>query len=378
MSLLVCILSVFTFFQSGSEKFEALLADMRAAQHSIHAEYFIFANDSIGSEVLSVMVQKAAQGVEAQLLIDGYYDRKRGYNYASRLDSLRALGLDVRLYDPYRFPYFNHALRDHRKIVVIDDSIAYTGGFNVADYNIQGKPGIYGAYIDTHVRLVGEGVAQLQQVFAQHFNALAHSPSSTSRRVPEVPAASPEPGVGVQALVRSHASRAAQRQMRDSIAALINAAHDSLLITSPYFLPPLGIRKALKRALQRGVKVSVMFSNTGDTPLLDHANKHYALKLVRQGAQVWLYQDGFLHSKVLTADGEVALVGSANLDCRALRFNEEVAVLIRHPEAAAWLDSAYLQHQTASVQLTPATYRKMSARRRILGFIADNLLYWGL
>lgn len=382
-----------SFYTTGREKFASLLADMRQARHHIHAEYFIFANDSIGSLFIDVMRQKAREGVECRLVVDGYYDVKRGYDYSSRLGQLRAEGIDIRIYEPYVFPYAHRVLRDHRKIVVIDGRIGYTGGFNVADYNINGKPGVYGDYRDMHVRLEGSCVEGLQHLFSEHFEACAPSSSSLSSSsskgfdgavyYPYTAALTdgaarlntPEQ---VCILERGRQNRIKKAEMRRALVQVIDAATDSLYISSPYLLPTPAVRRALRRALKRGVQVDILFSEQGDTPLFDVGNVHFARTLQRRGAGVWLYADAFQHSKVITADGSYCLVGSVNMDYRATRWNEEVAALIFSPVASVWLDSAFVSNKAQSHQLNDEYYRNLPFAKRIKGAFADYFLSWCL
>lgn len=375
------------FYQSGAEKYEALLADMQQARHHIHVEYFIFANDSIGGRLMDVLRQKAREGVECRLLIDGYYDVKRGYDYTSRLKSIRAEGIDIRIYKPYVFPYVHRVLRDHRKIVVIDGHIGYTGGFNVADYNVQGKPGIYGSYIDTHVRLEGPCVEGLQFLFSEHFEQSGETGFDggpyypyTNRLIQQTGAAEDMEEAQAAALIleRGRSTRAKKSEMRRAIVDFIDNAQDSLHIQSPYLLPTPAIRRALRRALKRGVHVEVLFSEQGDTPMFNYGNVHYSKSLARRGAEVWLYQDGFQHSKVMMADGKTCMVGSVNMDYRATRWNEEVAAVIFDPEATAWLDSSFVQTQQFCRPLTAGNYRELPFSTRIKGAFANYFLSWCL
>ncbi|MBO7378927.1 MAG: phosphatidylserine/phosphatidylglycerophosphate/cardiolipin synthase family protein [Bacteroidales bacterium] len=367
-------------FQSGAEKFEALLADMQQAQHHIHCEYFIFADDSIAHRMLDVMKAKAGEGVEVRLVVDGYYDVKRGYNYAGRLDQLRREGIDIHIYKPYVFPYVHRVLRDHRKIVVVDGRIGYTGGFNVADYNIKGKD-MYGGYIDTHVRLEGPEVEDLQFLFAEHLEKSGGKPFAGDAYYPYTAVLSEgldDRQSSVRIVERGRSSRQKKAEMRREVIAFIDSAEVSLHIQSPYLMPTPGVRRALRRALSRGVKIEVLFSQVGDTPLFDTGNVFYSHQLQKRGARVWLYQGAFQHSKVLTADGRRSLVGSANLDYRALRWNEEVAAVIDDREATLWLDSAFAGSVRQSVGMTPQYYYNLPLKTRIKGAMTDFFLSWCL
>lgn len=366
-------------YQSGADKYESLLQDMQQAEHHIHCEYFIFANDSIANRLLSVMKQKAAQGVECRLVVDGYYDRKRGYRYDKRLQQLRKQGIEVYVYEPYKFPYVHRVLRDHRKIVVIDGKVGYTGGFNVADYNIKGKPGIYGRYVDTQVRLEGQAVESLQHLFAQHFEKAGGKGFDGDVYYPYTSQCyTGQSGRQVAVLERGRQCKEKKREMRRAVCKFIDKTQDSLHITSPYLLPIPSVRRAIHRAVKRGVHVEVLYSEKGDTPLLDAGNLHYAHHLQRQGVEIWLYQRAFQHSKIMMADGNRCIVGSVNMDSRAMRWNEEVAAVIFDSETTQWLDSTFVHNQRNAHKLSEVYYKNLPFSLRIKGFFANYFLTWCL
>lgn len=366
------------FYQNGNDKFEALIADMQQARHHIHVEYFIFANDDIADRLLQVMRRKVRQGVKVRLIIDGYYDVKRDYNYRYHLGMLQADGIDVHLYNPYVAPYINHNLRDHRKIVVIDGRVGYTGGFNVADYNIQGKPGVYGSYVDTHVRMEGAAVEQLQSAFADHFVHVGGDPFEGEAYYPFTMGEERAGGDIRASVVERSRHNGNRRTLRKSVVSMIDEAHHNLYIQSPYLLPTPGIRRALRRALRRGVDVNIMFSERGDTRMFDFANATYARKLQRRGAHVWLYEEGFLHSKVLTADGYSGMVGSMNLDYRAMRWNEEIAVRIFDTRFVRDLNVSFEKQKEHSKVFDEQYYKNLPIEYRISGHFIDYFLGWCL
>lgn len=368
-----------TFYQTGEEKYESLIRDMQAARHHIHCEYFIFANDQIANRILNVLRQKAQMGVECRLVIDGYYDRQRGYHYDRKLKQLREQGVQVYIYEPYEFPFIHRVLRDHRKIVVIDGRIGYTGGFNVADYNAKGKPDVYGGYIDTHVRLEGSAVEGLQFLFCQHFEQAGGAGFDGDKYYPYTSTLSLGEGqYPVAVLERGRQCKAKKREMRHAVVQFIDSAKDSLHIISPYLLPIPSVRWALRRAIKRGVHVEVLFSEKGDTPMFDAGNLSYARHIRRHGAEIWLYDGAFQHSKVMMADGKACMVGSVNLDSRAMRWNEEVAVIIQDENSTQWLDSSFIADQQESRRLTKDIYRNLPFAKRIKGFFANYFLSWCL
>lgn len=366
-------------YTNGTDKFNALFADIRQAKTSIDVEYFIFANDSIGRCTIAHLLDAARRGVKVRLVIDGYKDRERGYGYdGPRLDSLRQQGIDVQIFDPWRRPYLCHVLRDHRKIVVIDHEIGYIGGLNVADYYINGDPGVYGGWRDTHIRITGEAVEGLAGYFENAWNISVHGMDyerqlRSAATVPD----SLLRVADVRKVVyfeRSRVSKQKKAETRNAIIAAFNTAQDTLRIVSPYFLPTHTVRQALVRAIDRGVKVQILFSRDGDNALLTAGNMHFAKRLLRHGAEVFLYRGAFHHSKIMMVDGSHSMVGSANLNSRSLKWDYEASCFIFDPEVTARLNDIFIQDCTHSDRMTIDDYRQKPLGKRLLGWLANRIL----
>lgn len=389
-------------YADGRSKFEAMMADIEAAHHRIDIEYFIYANDSIGTAMTELLARKAREGVRVRLVVDGYKEVERDYGHTQAwCDSVReALPcFEARIFDPWRFPWVNHIARDHRKIVVVDDSIGYIGGLNVADYYIVGRPEVYGGWRDTHVRLTGPAVVGLRAYFEDGWARCGRSEreameaeigstpwsgqcvaaDDASLRRLFVREAQRMTGGDEQAEVvyfeRSRDSRAKKRETRRAIAAAFRSAHDSLHVVSPYFLPTRSVRRALIDAIDRGVQVDILFSKVGDEPLLSIGGYDLAKRWTRHGATVHLYRGAFHHSKIMMIDGHTAMVGSANLNSRSLRWDYEASAFIFSPEATAWLDSVFVADLARCDTFTLDAYRRETPRlRRIAGWLTNHLL----
>ena len=160
--------------KSGHEKFEDLFEHIRQAKHHIHLEYFNFRNDSIAKLTFELLGQKAREGVEVRALFDAFGNFSNNKPLKKKhLKAIRETGVQIEKFDPFRFPYINHAYhRDHRKIVIIDGKVGYTGGMNIADYYIEGLPEI-GEWRDMHVRIEGDAVNYLQDIFLDMWNKTA-------------------------------------------------------------------------------------------------------------------------------------------------------------------------------------------------------------
>ena len=309
---------------SGKEKFAAMFEDVKNAQHSIHLEYFNFRNDSISHALFRILGERAKAGVEVRVLFDAFGNMSNNRPLKKcHLDSLRKEGIKIHIFRPFKFPWFNHIMgRDHRKIVVIDGKIAYTGGMNVADYYLNGTEQV-GEWRDMHLRVEGETAAELQTIFMRAWNRQTGDTLQGKRYFP----ASDMQTTCKMGVVNREPKRS-PRVIRETFAEAIDAAQCQIQIVNPYFTLNKRINRALKRAIKRGVDVQIMISANSDIPLTPRAGEYAAHKLMQCGAHVYVYRGGFHHTKVMTVDSCMTFVGSANLDHRSLCCDYECNVLI--------------------------------------------------
>ncbi|MBQ8095547.1 MAG: cardiolipin synthase [Prevotella sp.] len=382
-----------TLLFSGQEKFDDMFRAIRQARHSVHLEYFNFRNDSIASLLFDILREKRREGVEVRALFDGFgNDSNNQPLKKTHVQALRNDSVSIYEFDPIRFPWVNHIWpRDHRKIVVIDGSVGYTGGMNVADYYIKGTEQV-GAWRDMHCRLEGSVVNQLQRIFARAWEKVTGEtitdsiyfraqdsvrisglkPDTTATRGHKlVGIVNREPGTVHTAdgqLLGKHDA------VRFFYVNAINDARDSIRIINPYFTLIPSVSRALKRALKRGVKVELMISAKSDIPLTPDCAFYNMHRMMKRGAHVWLYQPGFHHSKIMMVDGRFCTVGSTNLDARSLRFDyEENAVIIDRPTTLE-LDQMFDRDKRESVYLTPETWRQFRTPwQRFRGWFAHLL-----
>ena len=362
-----------TLLESGQEKFRDLFQAIRQARHHIHLEYFNFRNDSIANALFDLLAQKAAQGVEVRALFDAFGNWSNDRPLKQRhIDQARSRGIELVKFDPITFPYVNHALhRDHRKIVVIDGQTAYTGGMNVADYYIHGLPKI-GKWRDMHVRIEGDAVRYLQGIFltiwnketGQHIGGPAYFPP-----IPQLAEGRDEAHIAIV----DRAPRRTPRNISQAYTQAIDAARHNIRIVNPYFVPTKAIRRALKRALKRGVKVELMLPAVSDIPFTPEAAAYYAHKLMKRGAQVYYFGDGFHHSKIMMVDGTFCTVGTANLNSRSLRYDYETNAFIFHPQTTALLNRLFDADRAKSTLLTPALWKQRSGWKKFVGWFAHLL-----
>ena len=347
---------------SGQQKFDDMFCAIRQAKSSIHLEYFNFRNDSIASLLFELLREKRREGVEVRAMFDGFGNDSNNQPLKKyHLKALRDDSIEIVEYSPIRFPWVNHIFgRDHRKIVVIDGRIAYTGGMNVADYYIKGTEQV-GEWRDMHCRIEGDAVNDLQAIFLRIWNRVTHQHISGMKYFN---GGTPTTFHGLKSDTTSTAGHKkigiinrephiTPKIMRIFYVNAINQARDSIHIINPYFTLLPSITRALTRAIRRGVKVEIMLSAKSDIPLTPDCALYQGHKLMKRGAKVWLYQPGFHHSKIMMVDGRYCTVGSTNLDARSLKCDFEENAVIIDPETTRELDAMFLRDQKKSILMTP-------------------------
>ena len=369
---------------SGQEKFDDMFEAVRQARSSIHLEYFNFRNDSIASLLFGLLAEKAAQGVEVRALFDGFgNDSNNRPLKKEHLEKIRSEGIEIYEFDPIRFPWINHVFhRDHRKIVVIDGSLAYTGGMNVADYYITGTEEV-GEWRDMHCRIEGGEVNTLQDIFlkmwnkvtgqdvagekyyrgyndAEHFTGLKPDTCRTAGRKM----------VGII----NREPRTTNGIIRKFYTEAINGAKDSIKLVNPYLTLNRTLKRALRNAVKRGVKVEVMVSEKSDIPLTPDCVFYNVHKLMKHGVDVWIYKKGFHHTKVIMVDGRFCTVGSANLNSRSLNFDYEENAVIIDPCTTKELSGLFDKDKADSFKLTEEVWNKWRTPwKKFVGWFAHLL-----
>ena len=338
---------------SGKDKFDLLFEDIRQAKSSVHLEYFNFRNDSIASLLFDILREKRKQGVEVRALFDGFGNDSNNQPLKKyHIKSLRADSIDIHEYDPVRFPWVNHIWpRDHRKIVVIDGRIAYTGGMNVADYYIVGTKQV-GEWRDMHCRIEGPVVNELQEIFARIWQKVTKEQLNDSKYYQGQDKGNKMVGIA------NREPNKTNKIMRQFYISALDDAQDSIQIINPYFTLTPSVKKAIHRAIKRGVKVDILVSAKSDIPLTPDAVFYNVHKLMKKGANIWLYQPGFHHSKIMMVDGRFCTVGSTNLDARSLRYDYEVNALIINKQVTQELQDMFIRDTKKSVLLTPDEWNK--------------------
>lgn len=367
---------------SGKEKFKDMFAAISKARHSVHLEYFNFRNDSIAGALFELLEKKAAEGVQVRVLYDAFGNASN--NKPIKKDELRELrskGLEIYEYYPMRFPWIDYALhRDHRKIVVIDGKIAYTGGMNVADYYINGTKQV-GNWRDMHMRVEGDVVGDFQNIFLRMWNKTAKQNVAGNEYFPRAITQNDtvleglkmdtcgNNGGKVIAVVNREPVKS-PKIIRKTFVHAINSAQKNIEIVNPYFTLNRKLRKALKKAINRGVDLEIMVSENSDIPITPRVVDYNVRKLQKRGAKVYYYRGGFHHSKIMTVDGLYSYLGSANLNARSLSYDYECNLLVLDECTTSELRSIFERDKRENcVPLTDEYWHKRSAWKNFQGWM---------
>ena len=343
-------------------KFDSLLADIEKAEHHIHLEYFNFRNDSINKVLIGALAKKAKEGVEVRAMFDAFGNMSNDRPLKKKdLEAIRAQGIEIIKFDPIVFPWINHAgSRDHRKIVVIDGKVGYTGGMNIADRYVDGVRG--GIWRDVHIRIEGEAVAMLQTVFVTDWAFVTDGITLDKPRY--FPATTVENICPMQ--IATSGPDSPYASIKHSYFAAIGRAKRYIYISTPYLMPDNSILTALTVAALSGVDVRILIPVRGDNIVVAWAGYSYVDTLMEAGVKVYLYRKGFNHSKFIVIDDELCTVGSANLDYRSFNDDFEVQALIYENSVAQELKGYFLDDLADSKLITPDERAQRSKWRKIM------------
>jgi len=355
--------------KSGHEKFEDLFEAIRKAKWFIHLEYFNFRNDSIAGLLYHELAEKVKEGVEVRAMYDAFGNSSNNQPVKRAMhDSICALGIKLVKFDPIRFPWVNHIIpRDHRKIVVIDGEVAYTGGMNVADYYINGLEGI-GPWRDMHMRIEGPAVNELHKIFCEMWAKATGEMLVSSKYFP-MHHASGNSTIGVI----DRCPRVANKSIRQLYCSMLDNAKHKVLLINPYFVPTHQVRSALKRCIDRGVDVQIMISEKSDIPLTPDASHYVGRQMQKLGAKVHMFRGGFHHTKIMMVDDLFCTVGSSNLDSRSLRCDYEVNTIIFDKEITAELTRMFEDDIQSSVPMSDAYWKSKTKWKRFVAWFGNLL-----
>lgn len=345
-------------YTDGKDFMRALGEDIEKAKENINVEFFIVKNDKIGRGFIDLLTKKAREGVEVRLLMDAMGSRQIRKKVLK--DYLEAGGKVGYFFKP-KFFFLGLKLnyRNHRKIVVIDNKVAYTGGYNIAKEYV-GQKKKFGYWRDTHARIEGGAVYDLNSRFLMDWRF------TTKEKIEVVPTMfnnTSHEAKGIQ--IVSCGPEAPKEEVKRGFMRMITYAEKNVYVQTPYFVPDPSILESLKMAAQSGVDVRVMIPCMPDHMFVYWATYSYVGELLRSGARVWIYDNGFLHAKTLVVDSEVGTVGSTNFDIRSFRLNFETNAFVFDDDFAKQMEETFEKDMKMSHELTLEEYNKRSIIIRI-------------
>ena len=342
-------------FTDGRAKFERLLKDIQSAKHHIHIQYYIIKKDSLGKRIRDTLIEKAKEGIKVRVLYDELGSRGLTRNF---FEELRKAGGEVEVFFPSKFRLVNFRLnyRNHRKIVIVDGQTSYIGGFNIGDEYLGLNPH-FGYWRDTHLRIQGTSVHAIQTRFILDWNQ-----ASYSHDIDYDPVLFPKPStdghVGIQIVTSGPDSE--WSQIKNGYIKMISLAKKSILIQTPYFIPDASLLDTIRIACLSGVNVQIMIPNKPDHIFVYWATLSNVGELLKAGAKVYIYDNGFLHAKTVVVDEEISSVGTANIDVRSLNLNFEINAFIYDKKIAKDLSMTFEQDVSKSSLLTWEQYQNRS------------------
>lgn len=366
-------------YTDGQAKFEALRNALCQAHRFIHIQYYIIKNDELFDSIVPILLEKVREGVEVRILCDGMGGR---FMPKKRWDQMRRAGIKVGVFFPPFLGWLNLRVnyRNHRKIVVVDGTTGFVGGFNIGREYISRDPR-FGYWRDTHLEIKGEAAISLQIRFALDWNYVTgenlfkeiryfgeEAEYARRRLNGQIHAVWPDPDhvsemVCMQIITSGPDTR--EPHIRNNYLELFHKAKHHIYIQTPYFIPDDAIFSSLKIAALSGVDVRLMIPCKPDHPFVYWATCSYAGELLDYGARIYVYENGFLHSKGIMVDGRVSCYGTANMDIRSFELNFEVNATIYDEEVTGQLEEAFMNDLPHCREITKEEYKDRNMWMRI-------------
>ena len=363
---ILTVIDKIDFYFSGREALDAMISDMETANEHIHLQSFIFMDDSIGTRIRNILIKKASEGVEVRVIYDsvGSIKVKRRF-----FREMRQAGIEVLEFSPVRVfrPTYKINYRNHRKILVVDGRVGYIGGINIADRYYDG--GVYDEWRDTQIRVEVEAVFPIQSSFLldRYFIINRHL---TRRRkyysdidVENIYRHKSETDIYSQFLTSGPDSD--WSSIKECYFSMITGASRRICINTPYFTPSESLMKAIRTASLGGVEVNLMMPARADSTLIHYCSMSYIKELLRVGVNVYLFKKGFIHSKSISVDGKICMVGSANMDNRSMLHDFEVMSVIYNPQCAAILEEQFDQDISRCEKLSLPKWEKRGYKEKL-------------
>jgi len=348
--------------KNGDKKMQLLLEDLNNAKHHIHIEYFIIKDDTIGTKFLNVLCNKAKEGVKVKVVMDDV-----GSDISSKMKhKLKDSGVELRKFMPVLFSRFTGKMnyRDHRKIAIIDGKIGYVGGINISDNYVNSNKTRY--WRDTHTRIVGEAVRQLQILFFTTWDFVNEENVNISKDY--FPKSDCNDNIPLQ--IAASGPDTDWSNIMEAIFVAITNAEEYIHITTPYFIPNDEIVTALQVAARSNIEVKLIVPKKSDSWIAEYATNSYLEKLLEAGVEVYQYTKGFIHAKTMVIDDVFSTVGTANMDYRSFNINFEVNALVYDKPFAKELNQIFSSDLEHTTQLKLEEWKKRAKSTKLIEALA--------
>lgn len=365
----------------GPQTYSAIEAALRAARHDIHIETFIYGAGDVGQRFADLLAQKRKEGLEVRLLYDSLGSRETPRDF---FDKLRAQNVEVREFrplNPIKTPeVWKLQNRDHRKIIVVDGQIGFTGGINIdSTYESAStsKPGpdrgLEDGWRDTHIEIQGPAVTQLQTLFVESWHQ-AGAQDDLSDKEKYFPTIKPA-GDNLVTIVAND-SESDDRSLYATYVAAFTGSSKRLWITHAYFAPSEELLTALVDAAQRGVDVRLIVPSFTDSRVVLNATQATFTPLLKAGVKIFELKDALLHAKSVVVDGTVTIIGSSNLDMRSFLHNDEVNAIVISRDTAKRMEEVFQRDQQAARPVELKAWERRSLWQRTKEFFVHMFSYW--
>ncbi|MDX5323076.1 MAG: cardiolipin synthase [Exiguobacterium sp.] len=354
---------------NGDAKYEAVIRDIDQATHHIHIQYYLFRTDEISMKIRDALIKRANENVTVRFLYDGLGSQEINEEF---VEPLRESRVFVQAFDPVVHPLlvFNANFRNHQKLIVIDGKIAYTGGLNVGDEYL-GKEEKLGFWRDTHLRVEGPLVRELQRLFVENWlYAGVEEDQETwdlfanDEHLPQYFIDEPKETNGATQLLVTSPGK--DVTIRDGLMQLMMQAKESIWITTPYLIPPPELLALLEVTSKSGIDVRIVVPGKGDEWFSFHATEYYFEQLLKRNVRIYKYNRHFIHAKTVLIDGKIALVGTANLDFRSMYLNHEMTIAQFETSSVQELHDAFLKDFDESILIDWSILRKKTNGKRFV------------
>ena len=348
-----------TVFNNGKESINAIFQAVEQAKHHIHIEFYIIDPDEIGSRFFEILKKKARQGVEVRFIFDdvGSWKLKKKH-----LQPLAEAGIKCHSFLPVKLPFLSQKVnyRNHRKIVIVDGVVGFTGGLNIADRYIKGNH--LGEWYDTLIKIEGLAVQGLQKAFLVDWFFVDRVLITDEKYFVKQPKTTAENDTLIQ--IATCGPDSDWESIMQGFLYAIASAKTYVYIQTPYFLPTEGILSVIKTTALSGVDVRLLIPAANDAPMTFSATCSYVREIVEAGVKVYFYQNAFIHAKNIIIDDEFVSIGSTNMDPRSFEQNFEVNAFIYSRETAQKMKTDFLDLLKDTSKITLDKWAKRSRKQK--------------